>query len=275
VRLRSLTLDALTVDDEKSLRHIGLYGELKEVLRRDGVRFFVAPAGSPQAFWDRALFLNQTFWSATEPSDVLMDEHIPADVVAHAAWHHLAGRALVSPAGDPSSPPTLSAAAMLLAESIASAFDLYLVGRLLGHSPDADFLVTQVPAMAEVAADAGLSQDRFEELLQTTAADPDRAFEDLRELLFDTAMALLPASGVQEAAEILTRTDGHRFAPLLHHYDLSNWILYARAYAPRARQVDPLAQAVDAALRTAPAALDWLEANWVLCKDHSKTSSVL
>ena len=35
----------------------------------------------------------------------------------------------------------------LLGESIASAFDMYLVGRLLGHSPDASFLETQVPAM--------------------------------------------------------------------------------------------------------------------------------
>jgi hypothetical protein len=275
VQLRSLTLDALVIDDERSLRHVGLYGELKQVLLRDGVRFLVAPAGSPQAFWDRVLFLNQTFWSATEPSDVLMDEHIPADVVAHVAWHHLAGRVLLSPDGGSSSPPSMSAAGMFLAESIASAFDLYLVGRLLGHAPEADFLVTQVPAMAEVARDAGLPEDRFEELLQQTSADPDRAFEDLRELLFDTAMALLPARGVQEASEILAAAATHRFAPLLHHYDLSNWILYARAYAPHARALDPRVQAIDDALRSAPAALDWLEENWVLCKDHSKTLGML
>src|SRR5262245_40765263 len=60
VQLRSLPLEALTIDDERSLRHIALYGELKQVLLRDGVRFLVAPAGSPQAFWDRVLFLNQT-----------------------------------------------------------------------------------------------------------------------------------------------------------------------------------------------------------------------
>ena len=37
MRLRSLPLDELQIDDEPSFRHVALYGELKEVLRRDAV----------------------------------------------------------------------------------------------------------------------------------------------------------------------------------------------------------------------------------------------
>ncbi|AUX20576.1 hypothetical protein SOCEGT47_010480 [Sorangium cellulosum] len=251
MKLRSLTLDALTIDDERSFRHVALYGDLKQALLRDGYRFRVPEA---DASWDRVVFLNLTFWSASEQGDLIPGDHIAADVVAHVAWHHLAHRAL-SGAG---APP--SAEALLLAEAIASAFDLYLVGRLLGHAPDAEFLATQVPAMAEAAEAAGLSDAAFEALLASVSADPERAFEDLRALLFDVTTALRPCDSLSRAAEILAGFDAHRFAPLLHHYELSNWILSTR---PLPSSPDPGARAVDAALRSAPVALAWLEERWV------------
>jgi hypothetical protein len=252
--LRSLSLDELEIEDERSFRHIALYDELKQVLRRDGYRFRVPPPGA-QVSWDRALFLNLTFWDPDEQGDVLVDEHVDADVVTHVAWHHLTRKALGGSA--------ISAGALLLGESIASAFDLYLVGRLLGHAPEARFLETQVPSMAEAADAAGLSEEGFEALLSDISADPDRAFEDLRQLLFDATMTLVGCAGVTDAAEALSRFDAHRFASLLHHYELSNWILYARAHAPRSALVDPEVRAVDEALRSAPIALDWLEQAWL------------
>jgi hypothetical protein len=265
VRFRNLTLDELQIDDEKSFRHVALYDALKQALRKSGYRFRVAPPGSPSASWDRALFLNLTFWDASEAGDVLVDDHIAADVVVHVAWHHLARRALDAAEGAiaGSDPPGASADALFFGEAIASAFDLYLVGRLLGHAPDAEFLQTQVPAMAEAADAAGLSEDAFETLLQEISSDPDRAFEDLRELLFDAASALVSSRGIDQAAEILEGFEGHRFAPLLHHYELSNWILYARAYAPGRLAPDPAVRSLDAALRSAPVALDWLESHWL------------
>lgn len=255
--LRSLTLRQLTIDDEGSFRHVGLYHALKQVLIDDGFRFRVPAPGSPGAYWGRVLFLNLTFWNASEPNDVLVSELIPADVVTHAAWHHLARRALSAPGGGP------SADALFLGEAVASAFDLYLVGRLLGHAPDSSFLQTQVPAMADVAEDAGLSEQEFEALLESVAADPERAFEDLRALLFDAATALIGCDSVDRAADVLDGLAPRRFAPLLHHYELSNWILYARAYAPQALGPDPRVRAVDTALRQAPVALDWLEREWL------------
>jgi hypothetical protein len=251
VKLSPRTLDDLRIEDEASFRHIALYDALKQALRRDGYRFRVAEGAS----WDRVLFLNLTFWDPAEQGDVLVEDQLDADVVAHVAWHHLARKALAA--------APLSAEALFLGESIASAFDLYLVGRLLGNAPDAQMLETQVPAMAEVAASAGLDDDAFEALLQGIAADPDRAFEDLRELLFDASSALVRCGGVAEAAAALARFEAHRFAPLLHHYEISNWVLYARAHTPRAEAVDPAVQAVDQALRAAPVALDWLERAWL------------
>lgn len=251
MKLTPRRLDDLRIDDETSFRHIGLYATLKQALRRDGYTFRVAEGAS----WDRVLFLNLTFWDPSEQGDVLVEPRLDADVVAHVAWHHLARRALAA--------APASAEALFLGESIASAFDLYLVGRMLGHAPDAQMLETQVPAMAEIAASAGLDEDDFEALLAGIAADPDRAFEDLRELLFDASSALLRCAGIDEAAAALAPFEAHRFAPLLHHYELSNWVLYARAHAPRAEAPDPAVLAIDRALREAEVALDWLERAWL------------
>lgn len=262
MRFRSLTLDELHIEDERSFRHVGLYGALKGALVRDGYRFRVPEGG--RASWDRVLFLNLTFWDASEQGDVLAEASITADVVAHVAWHHLVRKALpgaVSPGGG--HPHTPGADALFLGESIASAFDLFLVGRLLGHAPEAQFLETQVPAMAEVAEGQGLPEEGFEALLQSISADPDRAFEDLRELLFDAASALVVCEGVEAAARALSAFEAHRFAPLLHHYELSNWILYARAHAGGRLGPDPAVRKLDEALRAAPVALDLLEREWL------------
>src|SRR6185437_3808392 len=211
VRFRRVALSDLHIEDERSFAHVALYDALKQALRRDGYHFRVPER--PPAPWARVVFLNLTFWDPEEQGDVLTEAAIPADVVAHVAWHHLARRALgTEGAGTP------SADCLLLGEAIASAFDLYLVGRLLGHAPDAQMLETQVPAMAEAAMAAGLSEDRFEALLNETSADPERAFEDLRALLFDASTALLGCRGVEAAAGVLASFDAHRFGPLLHHY---------------------------------------------------------
>jgi hypothetical protein len=253
VRFRSVLLSDLHVEDERSFRHVGLYEELKQVLRSDGYRFRV-PDPEP-ASWDRVLFLNLTFWDPGAQGDVLPGATIPADVVTHVAWHHLARKAL--------GPASATADGLFFGEAIASAFDLYLVGRLLGHAPEAQFLETQVPAMAEVAEAAGISEERFEAMLQEVAADPERAFEDLRELLFDAGTALVAADGVEAAASVLARFDQHRFGPLLHRFELSNWVLYTRAHAAHALAPDARVREIDAALRAAPVALDWLERTWL------------
>lgn len=255
LRLRLVGLDELTIDDRAPFAGVAIYTRLEELLRRSDQRFQI-PEGGRTMSWDRALFLNLTYWTADEGADVLCDGHIPADVVAHVGWHEVVRRELARRGSSPPAAP--SAEAMFLAESIASAFDLYLVGRLLPSAPDCDFVTTQVPLMAECAAEAGLPEAGFSALLEEVVLHPERAFEDLRALLFDAATGLLGCSGAGEAQAVLEGLADRRFAPLFHHYQLSNWILYARAYA-QPLATDSVAREVDSALREAPVSLEWLE----------------
>jgi hypothetical protein len=259
--LERRTLDELVIDDEDSFGHVALYADLKEILRREAYPFRVLPPTS-EGRWDRALLLNLTFWASGEGGDVLVDDHIAADVVAHVAWHHLASRAL-SGGGTQGLGARPTAAALFLGEAIASAFDVYLIGRLLGHSPRSAFLRTQVPAMAATSAAAGLSAAGFEQLLQRIADDPERSFEELRQLLCDATGALMGCAGASEALAVLTRFQGHAFASLLHRHELSNWVLYARAYAAPASDPDETVRALDRLLRSEEDSLAWLAAEWV------------
>jgi hypothetical protein len=260
--LRSLSLDDLTIDDEGSFRHVALYERLKRALQASHHRFRTAPPGE-RASWDRALFLNLTFWSNADESSVLCDEHIAPDVIAHTAWHHIVGKQLASVC--PPGPP--SAAALLFSEAIASAFDLYLVGRLITNAPDCDFIASQVPIMAEAAEQAGLPESGFASLMESVSANPERAFEDMRALLMDAGRTLNACVDADQAQIALETFVGHRFEPLLHHFQLSNWILYSRAYAraptPDSQDSEAIIHRLDQDLRAYPVSLDWLATHWL------------
>jgi hypothetical protein len=253
--MQLLGLSDLTIEDERSFRHVGLYGELAAVLRHADYRFRVLPEASG-ASWDRAVFLNLTFWDASGGGDVLVEPSVPADVVAHVAWHYLAHRALVPKGAIP------SAEALFLGEAIASAFDIYLVGRLLGHAPESSFLETQVPAMADCAEAAGVPPEAFDALLATVADAPERAFEALRKLLFDATCTLFRATNLEDAHDALVKFTDRPLGCLLHRHELSNWVLYAKAYASRG-EPDAHAIAVDHELASAPVSLDWLTKRWI------------
>ncbi len=244
-----LTIDALAIEDERSFRHVSLYAELKEVLRRDDYTFRVQRGRKVRG--DRALLLNLTYWSPSDGGDILAQPRLPADVVTHVAWHHLAQRALGA---------SRAVEALFLGEAIASAFDVYLVGRLLGHSPRSSFLATQVPAMAEAAKAAGLPKRDFEALLRHIARHPEQAFEELRSLLFDATSALYASGTPEEAAVGLAAFDRRALSPILHHYELANWVLYARAYGDT--RADRKARAIDRALRREAEPLSWLTKAW-------------
>lgn len=252
--LRRLTIADLEIEDEPSFSHVALYADLKALVQGAKLAFLVPDRG--ELSWERATLFNLTYWTPGV-ADVLPSAIVPADVIAHVGWHHLADKNLKP-----------SVTAHVLGESIASAFDVYLVGRLLGRSPDAAFLESQVPRMAEVWESAGGSPEAFEKLLEDVAAEPERAFEDLRELLFDATIALAGATGAEDAELVLARSAGHRFAPLLHHFELSTWVLRSKLEAAERGNKDDGAdaRAVDDALRSAPDAVRWLEERWVLGK---------
>ncbi len=248
---RRLAVSEVSIRGERAFAGIAPYARLKGMLVRDKFAFRLPGTADP----DRVLFLNLTFWNAAESSDLLADDTVDADVLAHAAWHHAARRALDGPL-----PPT--AAALFLGESIASAFDLYVIGTMLATGRSNAYLRGQVPAISAAARCAGLSEVELAALFGAVAAEPDRAFEDLRQLLFDASCALVRCADIDAAAGVLAGFAGHRFIALLHHFALSSWVLYARAYAGPAVE-DDAAVAVDVALRASPAALTWLSDNWL------------
>jgi len=88
-------------------------------------------------------------------------------------------------------------------------------------------------------------------------------------LLFEISLALHGCDGADAALAVLTRFSGHRFACLLHHLELSNWVLHARAHArPHAAQ-DEAVREFDQLLRAAPCSLDWLAQHWIPRGDDS------
>jgi hypothetical protein len=265
VPLRSVSLDELTILDEADFAHVAAYAQLKRALRASGCQFRIPATASVPLSWDRAVFLNLTFWSADEGGDVLCDDNISADVIAHVAWHSVCATQLekLLPAQKAPKKPKPSPSALFFGESIASAFDVYLVGRLIENVPDSDFLETQLPIMSEAAQEAGLSEDEFAALVSSMSQDPERAFEDLRALLFDVTRALLPCNNAIDAELVLERFADHRFGSLLHHFQLSNWLLYARAYGADDPEQERAVLELDAKLRAAPVSLDWLLEHWV------------
>lgn len=245
----------LEIEDEDSFRHVGLYADLKRVVQDLGPTFIV-PVRGAHLGWERALTANLVFW---EPgtSDVLSTRSIAADVVMHVAWHELARRALAP-----------SVEASLLAESIASAFDVYLIGRLLGHSPDSTFVESQVVRMSEIAMDAGLDEDAFQSMLGAFAEAPERSFEALRQLLFDASLSLVDVAGPERGLETLCTFDGHRFAPILHHFEIATWVLRSRIErasppSPAAGAGSTDASTFDRMLRESDDSIALLERSWV------------
>lgn len=251
----TVTLDALVIDDERAFSHMELFAPLARIVRDEGLTFRVAPPGTSHATWARALFLNLTFWHGDDASDVLSERRIPADVVAHIAWHHLAKGALASSAP--------SAEAMLLGESVASAFDLYMLGTLLAAGQECDFLVSQMDAITTALEDAGYDERDAALRFEAAASDPASAFESLRALLFDVSTSLLEARSLDEATAVFDRFDAHPDAPLIHHYELSNWILHCKAYAKGDERSAQKARDAHERLRAAESSIAWLDERWL------------
>jgi hypothetical protein len=251
--LARVPLADLEIEDEPSFRHVGLYADLKAIVTSMGPTFLVPEPGG-WIPWNRAVAINLLYWEPGS-SDVLCTRSIAADVITHVAWHELARRHLPA-----------SVEASLLGESIASAFDAYLIGRLLGHSPDSSFLESQVAAMGEAALDAGVDEQAFEALLAHMSEAPETAFESLRSLLFDASLALLAVDTPREGLEALEQFSERPMAPLLHHYELAAWGLRARferASREGAGDGGQGARALDEALKSASDSIAFLERKWV------------
>ena len=80
-------------------------------------------------------------------------------------------------------------------------------------------------------------------------------------MLYDASMALFACEEAESALTALTHFESHRFGSLLHHYELANWVLYARAYG--SPLPEPSVHAVERSLREAQDPLQWLTDAWI------------
>lgn len=252
--LESKTLNQLTLHDEKSFRHVGLYDRLKEAMASRNMRFHVLENAKSLGGGDAVRLLNLAFWDPSAHAEVLDEPELEADQLMHNAWHVIAREAC----GEDHQ----SADALLLGEAIASAFDVYLIGRTLGHAPDSSFLESQIAAMSYASEAAGWTEKQFSGLLERMSREPEKAFEELRQLLFDVSSELVAAPDLHSAASVLASHRDHPMFPLLHHYELPTWVLYARSYATTCDHVEKV-RAFDRAMREAEDAIAWLEENWL------------
>src|SRR3954447_9600246 len=105
---RLVTLDDLIIDDRASLTVVAIYRRLEAMLRRSAHRFLIPEEGGTVS-WDRALFLNLTYWNEADSADILCDHHIPADVVAQVGWHEVVSGELARRAASTTSSATPAA----------------------------------------------------------------------------------------------------------------------------------------------------------------------
>ena len=171
-----LPLAELTICDEADYAEVTLFGRLKQVLVDAGACYRIAVPDGPLAHWAPVALLNLTYWSPEEQDDILAEPELTGDVVAHRAWHHLAHRALKT--------ASRTVEGLLLGEAVASAFDIYLVGKLLSSAPDAAMLQSQLPLMAEVAEQAGLDEHAVQGVFERMADAPEESFEAMRSPTF-------------------------------------------------------------------------------------------
>jgi hypothetical protein len=247
-------LSDLNIDDERAVSRVLLYPMLKQVLIDDEVTFRVLPASGKgaAAAWQQALLLNLVHWS-DGGGDVLVSPRIPADVVCHVAWHHLASRALAP------KQQRQTARAMFLAESVASAFDVYLVGQLLQQGV---VLPAGLAAHVDEMTIAWGNQRTATRALNAMANDPGAAFSSLQQLLYGVSVALFEAHSADAAHDALQSWSSHPWSSLLHHYALSTWVLYARAHGGKDAAMDRRVVAVDQQLQQ-PNRLEWLSSQWL------------
>jgi hypothetical protein len=254
-------LDELDVHEQPALRKVPYYEELKEVLRQGRVPFRLFPEAS-RARADHALLLNVVFWDAGAVDDIIERPLVGAYSIPHIAWHYLTARAL-APA-----PGRLSAGGWVLGESIASAFDLFLLGHLLREDPGAPTARVIVDRLHAAVLRAGGSDDQMRSLAGGARDDPEAAFADLRELLFVGTQALLECERSDDAFAVLRQIDAQPLGCLFHAYRVADWVLQVKASG--AKRDDEAVDRLDAELRAQRAPVAWLIDRWLTPAERAK-----
>ena len=189
-----------------------------------------------------ARLVNLLQWDVGQQREYLDGDIVAADQVVHFALHQIWDKKIGS-----AHPHT-----MLFAECMASASDLYLLGRLSQAGEETDFLMDTLESFGSYYEMYG-TEEQLEELVTRIVEAPFETMIEAAAYLYHLGCRLLEPSTDMGA---LLEFQDHLMYPLAHHYNISNWILTIRNRLPQnPAPLDP-AEVMDHLPRTEK---DWLQ----------------
>lgn len=213
--MKILPLDALQLIDADIYTRaaIPLLEPAKTLLKRKNVQAAVL-----EGQVGRARLVNLLAWDPSDHLEYLDNNSIEADQVLHFAMHQLAEHTWGS----------ARAVDLITAEALASAVDIYLLGKLAEAGEEPGFLIDTLDSWGffyEQYAD----EDRLKQLLQNMIDDPFASFQRLTRFLIKATLPLLRLNDGTALSKHLAECEAEDFYPLLHHYNVTNWVLAVRA----------------------------------------------
>ena len=208
-----VTLEEMAVVEEDAFRRAGLdlLGHSRRMLK--DLRIARVPEGR-----GIARLVNLLQWDVGEHMEYLDGEVVAADQVVHFAMHHIWDQKLGSD----------HPLKMLFAECMASASDIYLVGKLSHAGEETDFLADTLESFGSYF-EMYSSEEELEELVIQVVEEPFETMIEAARYLFELGSCLLEQ--VIDMDKLILFQD-HLFYPLAHHYNISNWVLTIRNRFP-------------------------------------------
>lgn len=215
IAMAELSIDRLPIVETDNYRRadIRLLECSIELLRAHRVAFVAMENGN-----GLARLVNLLFWRAGERREYVDGSALYADQVIHLALHQLVDT-LVS-----RSHPRGS----LFAECLASASDVYLLGKLMGGGEETDFLRDTLASFGTYYEMYAHGEGDLERIIRQLRDDPFAAMTGLASFLEFFCLTLLESDTGEEARQKLLPLTTHRFYPLVHHYHTANWVLSLR-----------------------------------------------
>jgi len=217
LKLRSLDLSRLPVYEADADKRacISLLPQARAILAANRTRAVIVPRAG------LARLLNLVHWDVATHLEYLDERAVYADQLCHFAAHQLIDALLGS--RDPY--------ALLFAEAFASALDFYLLGKLIQAGEETGFLIETIESFTTYY-ELYDSEDQLELVLTRTGEAPFTLMAEVADYLFQCAILLMSKADPGEIMQALGWLAEGPLYPLVHHYNVSNWVLAIRVRCP-------------------------------------------
>ena len=196
---------------------IELLNPVIDLLAQERVRAISFPRGR-----GIARLLNLLQWEADGGLEFIDGQGTHADQLIHLGLHRLCDHKLGS--ADPG--------AMLYAECLASASDIYLLGKLSLAGEETDFLADTLESFSSYYELYSHHESHLEQLLSQLQNNPYTTMLAVADYLFQFCLCLLYPTNIEAVGRELETMADHVYQPLVHHYNTANWILTIRSKHP-------------------------------------------